>query len=138
MSEEIWKDFPEAKGRVIKSISGLEVGSKAIFINFEDGDRIKMYHCQECCESVQVEDCEDVSSDDLKESIIHTFEEYTKSSGESGWGLQTYTFYRLITNSAYCTIRWFGESNGYYGVGVRVVLEVKGGKDKVLSDGYAD
>ena len=92
-----------------------------------------MYHCQECCESVQVEDCEDVSSDDLKESIIHTFEEYTKSSGESGWGLQTYTFYRLITNSAY--IRWF-ESQMDIGVGVRVVLEVKGGKDKVLSDGY--
>ena len=133
MSEEIWKDFPEVKGKKIESVSGLEVGSGSIFIKFEDGDRLVLYHPQECCEHVRVEDCEDITPNELEGCVIHSFEEYVKSS--DGWmGSTKYTFYKLITNNVDCTIRFLGESNGYYGVSVRVRLEIMGGKDKVLSD----
>ncbi|HET8686396.1 MAG TPA: hypothetical protein VFM18_06995, partial [Methanosarcina sp.] len=45
----------EFEGKIIKSISGCEIDSDRIIISFEDGSDIKMYHEQDCCESVYVE-----------------------------------------------------------------------------------
>lgn len=136
MSEENWKTFSELGGKTIKSVSGLEGGSTFLCITFESGDRLKMYHQQECCEDVHIEGCQDVSPNELEGCVVASLEEYTRSGEGLGWGICQYTFYKLVTSKVDCTIRWIGESNGYYGVGVRVDLEVMGGKDKTLSCGY--
>ena len=86
MSEENWKTFSELEGKIIKSVSGLESGSRAIFLTFESGDRLKMYHQQECCEDVHIEDCQDVKPHELEGCVVASLEEYTRSGEGLGWG----------------------------------------------------
>ena len=79
---------------------------------------IHMYHPQDCCESVLVED---IAGDleDLMNSPILRAEERTED-GKSSYGKALYTFYEIGTVKGSVTIRWLGESNGYYGVSVSV------------------
>lgn len=81
----------------------------------DDGSVYELYHDQDCCESVSIEDvCGDPN--DLVGSPLTMAEESTnddpaKSQYDESW---TWTFYRLATVKGYVTIRWYGSSNGYY------------------------
>lgn len=50
--------FEMIKNQVINSVQGLEQRSEELVINFKSGDSIKMYHDQDCCEDVWLEDFE--------------------------------------------------------------------------------
>ncbi|HCT6924804.1 TPA: hypothetical protein OT661_005260 [Pseudomonas aeruginosa] len=104
-------------GKTIKQITGLEAGSDSVDFECEDGSLFRMYHVQDCCESVSIDDiegdasdlvgqplvvAEDVSSDDFPAPPGDYVESYT------------WTFYRLATVKGFVVIRWLGESNGYY------------------------
>lgn len=83
-----------------------------------DGSEWEMCHDQEeCGESVRIEDiCGEL--DWLVGSTILQAEEVTNqtdppSHEDYDWS-HTWTFYKLATIKGYVTIRWYGESNGYY------------------------
>ena len=80
------------------------------------GVRFEMYHSQDCCESVTIEDiCGDL--EDLVGSPITLAEEVSNPpipAGHKPNGSETWTFYRLATAKGLVTIRWYGVSNGYY------------------------
>jgi len=84
-------------------------------INFycQDGHIYEMLHTQDCCESVSIEDVEG-DLEDLAGSEILLAEERHKSKKGGKYESATWTFYTLATIKGYVTIRWFGESNGYY------------------------
>ena len=96
----------------------------------EDGKQYMMYHEQNCCEHVIIEDIvgdlqDLVGSPILKAEKVSNYEPTSKedirtSSFESG--TCTWTFYKFATTKGYVDIRWFGESNGYYSEGVDFIL----------------
>lgn len=83
------------------------------------GKEYKLYHDQDCCEHVSIEDiCGDLN--DLVGSPITLAEESTnrESPVPEGYSAEdnsfTWTFYRFATAKGLVTIRWYGSSNGYY------------------------
>jgi hypothetical protein len=115
--------FTDLIGQTITKIEGGKTGSKAITFTLANGSKWQMDHTQDCYESVYVEDiCGDL--DDLIGSPIVRAEE-PSSEGipnfqeieENGdyYDHHTWTFYILGTAKGTVTIRWLGESNGYYG-----------------------
>lgn len=120
------------------TLFGLTLGKVEKFenerIEFEtvDGRVFVMYHWQDCCEDVEIEDiCGDL--DDLIGEPILIAEEVQGATSESkglkpdGWQPDewvesyTWTFYKLATRKGYVDIRWFGSSNGYYSESVDFV-----------------
>jgi len=108
--------FNDLTGCVIESITGAEKGSDVIDIKLSDGRWFRMYHSQDCCESVSVED---VTGDlaNLIGAPLTMAEESTNSDDPTGIEYPdsfTWTFYKLATVKGYVDIRWLGTSNGYY------------------------
>ncbi len=105
-------------GKTLVSVTGKKNDDELLFVS-DSGERWMLYHDQDCCESVTIEDiCGELT--DLVGSPILMAEEVTNSEGgvnvekENESGGFTWTFYKLATIKGYVTVRWFGESNGYY------------------------
>jgi hypothetical protein len=97
-------------GKTLSSIIGEERGEEIEFTTTE-GKKYSLYHIQDCCEDVCVEDiCGDLQS--LVGSPITMAECITKEDdtrGECGM----WTFYKLATIKGYVDIRWYGSSDYY-------------------------
>lgn len=86
-------------------------------VTFEnDQVRFVLYHSQDCCENVYVEDIVGELEDLTGWPILSAREdsnvdEPPVSQGEESY---TWTFYNFATYKGYVTIRFYGVSNGYY------------------------
>lgn len=107
--------FSDLLGETIAALT-MRDDDKIIF-TLENGDKYILYHEQDCCEYVVIEDVIGDLNDLLGAPLlmaecITNFEEDAewKEAVES----QTWTFYKLATIKGYVTLRWFGSSNGYY------------------------
>ena len=99
-------------GKTLTSVVN-DDNEELIFI-LDNGDKYKLYHEQDCCESVLIED---IAGDlnDLVGSPLTMAEEVSENGPETDWGdTCTYTFYKFATIKGYVTVRWCGSSNGYY------------------------
>jgi hypothetical protein len=78
-----------------------------------DGRRFIMYHQEDCCEYVRVQD---VIGDieDIIGSPLTMCEKETNGGNDHEHGSHTWTFYKFATIKGYVTLRWLGESSGYY------------------------
>ncbi|ECA5183557.1 hypothetical protein ELR99_26715, partial [Salmonella enterica subsp. enterica serovar Newport] len=70
------------------------------------------FHFQECCESVWIEDIVG-DLDDLKGEPLTEAEVVTEEC-DVGEGHQTWSFFKFGTSKGCVTVRWCGESNGFY------------------------
>lgn len=106
-------------GKTITEIVGMEEHSKCIRIVCSDGTRFEMLHYQDCCEIVEVNDVVG-NPEDLIGSSVTMAEESTnhydcsEDPENKSLDSHTWTFYKFATLKGYVTIRWIGESNGYY------------------------
>ncbi|MDF5995600.1 hypothetical protein P4200_17160 [Pseudomonas aeruginosa] len=57
-------------GKTIKQITGLEAGSDSVDFECEDGSLFRMYHQQDCCESVSINDIEGDTSDLVGQPLV--------------------------------------------------------------------
>lgn len=111
--ETDYANISDLTGKVIKSVS---INDKRDEITFETecGQRYLMYHDQDCCESVYIEDINGDLQVLVGEEILLA-DEYSRSETDSEWGdSATWTFYHIRSMKENVSIRWFGSSNGYY------------------------
>ena len=117
-------DISELKGLTLARVQGLDVCSDSAIFVTTCGHVFKMYHSQDCCESVQIIDIAGDVDDLIGEEILLA-EEVNSTADMPQIGSQafnyeptddshTWTFYRLATKKGFVVIRWLGESNGYY------------------------
>lgn len=111
-------DFSELLGKTLTKIE--RIGDERI-IFYSGDDAWDMYHFQDCCETVEI--AEIIGElDDLVGSPILLAEMVEGGANECPEGVSppkypdsfTWTFYKLRGLHADVTIRWLGESNGYY------------------------
>ena len=122
MSYDNEHDISILNGRHIVDVTGLEHGSdEAVFV-CSDGSKWRMTHFQSCCESVQIEDVIGDVADLQDATVIDARKETSETDPDDRAPDEdnryresfTWTFYIIQTNKGAATIRWLGESNGYY------------------------
>jgi hypothetical protein len=97
-----------------KTLTNVFVDTNGEFIDFEteDGSKYKMYHRQDCCENVSLEDVVGNIQDLIGSPILEA--EESGDGGEGDGGTYTWTYYKLGTIKGHVNLRWYGSSNGYY------------------------
>ncbi|AUM42528.1 DUF7448 domain-containing protein [Salmonella enterica] len=85
------------------------------------------FHEYDCCESVWIEDITG-DLDDLTDSVITEAEVVTETR-DTDEGSQTWSFFKFGTKKGCVTVRWCGESNGFYSESVSLKIE----KAKVIT-----
>lgn len=132
MSEKV--GFADLLGKVITKIENIRDRALVFYIPNEDGHKERdqifyMSHIPECCEDVYIESitgdiddliglpilraAEEVSIMELSQEKIEALDSETDNHEKMLW-----TFYKLATIKGYVDIRWQGNSNGYYSMGV--------------------
>jgi hypothetical protein len=110
------------KGRTIERVSVSPANDEIVFVT-TDGKRFRMYHEQDCCEHVEIEDITGDIQSLIGQEVLEAYESSNSDeppayeSDES----YTWTFYRLRTARETVVIRWYGVSNGFYSESVSFV-----------------
>lgn len=106
-------------GKIISNIQKKH-DEELIFL-LDDGSEFKMYHDQDCCESVSIDDINGDLNDLIGTPITLVEESTNKENPKDKYDSCTWTFYKLATIKGYVDIKWYGSSNGYYSESVDIV-----------------
>lgn len=113
------REFRELRGRIL---CRAEQDDEELRLYLTDDHYVRLYHAQDCCESVWIEDvCGDLQ-DLIGEPLTEAEEVRGYTGPEQDYESYTWTFYRFGTRRGSVTVRWLGHSNGYYGEGVSVAI----------------
>ena len=84
-------------------------------VTFQNDEvRYVLYHSQDCCESVCVEEIIGDIEDLVGWPLLIAREDHDAEGEELNEDSYTWTFYNFATFKGYVTIRFLGTSNGYY------------------------
>ena len=121
------KSFEDLQGRVLCKVVNLD--DYELRFHLTEDHYVRMYHMQDCCESVSIEDIvgdlddlvgtplllvEEVSNYEPEEKTVDEDDYYAES--------ETWTYYRFRTIKGSVDIRWYGTSNGYYSESVDIEI----------------
>lgn len=114
-------EIKELKGKTIIDIKKVyeyeDVEPIELIFTMSNGEKYRMYHCQDCCESVWLEDVVGNLDDLIGEPLVMAEEESNENKGgalDERDESYTWTYYKFATIKGYVTLRWYGTSNGYY------------------------
>jgi hypothetical protein len=111
-------------GKVLKSV--VNHGDELVFETV-DGERYRMYHEQDCCESVTLEDVVGDLEDLVGSEILIAEEVDGETPVDHKFVYEpdsyTWTFYKFATRKGYVDLRWLGQSNGYYSESVSFIKD---------------
>lgn len=123
-------NLDELVGKVFTDVSTAD--NDALY--FQNAESVyKLYHAQDCCESVTIEDiCGDLTDligtpimvadqvSNLSDEEIDVLTDHYHGADHSYEAYQ-WSFYRFRTIKGTVTVRFYGTSNGYYSTGVDFV-----------------
>jgi hypothetical protein len=116
MTDYYNEELSELLGKTLTSVT--RNGNESIDFEAATGERWRMQHDQDCCESVYIDDVvgdlQDLVGLPIAMAEVVTNSDNPKSDGHYADESCTWTFYKLATAKGYVTIRWYGSSNGYY------------------------
>ena len=102
-----------------KTLVGIDrQDDRELIFKTSEGETFRMYHDQDCCEIVYLQDIEGDLEDLVGSEILLAEEISGDTPADFKFEYQpdsyTWTFYKFATNKGHVTLRWLGESNGYY------------------------
>jgi hypothetical protein len=103
--------FSDLRGSTLTDVQ--DRGSEIVF-TLDNGKKYQLFHQQDCCESVTVEDISGDLKDLIGSPLTMAEETFSSENGKPNAESFTWTYYKLATVQGYVTIRWYGSSNGYY------------------------
>lgn len=111
-------DISQFLGKILYDIS-INRDSDIITIVDSDYNEFEMYHKDDCCEDVYVDDIDGDLNDLIDSPILRAesstnSDDITKEKANEVDEHYTWTYYKLSTIKGSITIRWFGTSNGCY------------------------
>ena len=112
--------FEDLKGKILSKIENKD--DDELIFTLNTGEKYKLYHDQDCCEGVYIEeiigDLEDLINTPilLAEEVVHEPDVTPEGVKPKEFYDDSFlwTFYKLATINGSVTIRWLGQSNGYY------------------------
>ena len=105
----------EFKDLVGMTLSAVKESNDEIIFTAEDGRKFRMFHYQDCCESVYIESIVGDLGDLVGTPILVAEEATSDKNPLAEYEMSfTWTFYKLATVKGWVDIRWYGSSNGYY------------------------
>jgi len=107
------KDISILKNKIITKIE--KENNKIYF--YCDNIKYLMFHNQECCESVNIEDIAGDLNDLLNTPVLTAYEDTNHENDrkiDDNDDSFSWTFYVIRTIKGTVTISWYGTSNGYY------------------------
>ena len=112
----------DIKDLIGKTLVDISINDEKDEIRFTDdtGKSWRMYHSQDCCETVKIEEIIGEIKDLIGSTIIeaevvtHKNETPPEVNTPEYPDCYTWTFYKLGTQKGFVTLRWLGESNGWY------------------------
>ena len=118
-------NFRELAGKTLVAINGLERGGERVTFVCSDGSEYVQYHEQDCCEGVDIDDVIGDVKDIIGSPVLVADESSNSDGPGKGEYVEsfTWTFYKIDTAKGGVTIKWYGQSNGYYSESVSFYRE---------------
>jgi len=101
------------KNKILSDVYGCE-GEDEIIFSEEKGEQYRLFHRQDCCERVTIEDIEGDLNDLTGVPLLLVEETTNEGEIKNNDETFTWTFYKFATIKGFVTIRWYGFSNGCY------------------------
>lgn len=109
--------FSNLLGLTLTSIDG-KIGDETLTFETAEGRRFHLHYYPDCCASCSLNEVHGDFADLIGSPIVQAEEVCSGQGGgekpseyADSW---TWTFYKLSTVKGSVTLRWLGESNGYY------------------------
>lgn len=119
-----YTNIPRFVGKIFTEIIVPDDKRSITFLTNE-GEKYLMYHEQDCCEDVLVDDIVG-DLDDIKNTEILSAEVVTQNPKNIKGHIpkddsETWTFYHIRSIKGTVSIKWWGSSNGYYSEDVKII-----------------
>jgi len=124
----IYMSIEDFKNKVFKKVyvgKDIENEDILIFIDLQ-GNKYKMFHERDCCENVVLEDINGDLKDLIGNPILLAEVVVKEEERIVDCSHTTWTFYKIGTIKGTVTIRWTGNSNGWYSEEVTIAEEHPG------------
>lgn len=106
--------YNELVGEVLTHIDE-NADNGEILLTTESGRQFKIYHYQDCCESVYIEGTDGDWNQLLNKKLIAVDCDYEDGGDKEAYdSSSTRTIFTFKVNDATVINKWFGSSNGYY------------------------